>query len=118
MGPIHKGRAPWKELKRDINIKWEPGTAGQYTEPSVFPLAGPSQNIVEVKGYAESLAFLFVSIIPLSFFQQVEKQTNEYAYKDWVLDKTVTDQDGNLNTNKYASNWSVCTDGVKTPGQG
>ena len=56
MDPIRKVHAPWKELKRDISIKWEPGSEDQYTGPQGVPLTGTSQNIVRLAGTAESLA--------------------------------------------------------------
>ena len=101
MEPIREVRAPWKYLKRDINIKWEHGIQDQYTGLSGVPLTGPSKNIVRIAGTAKSLSCLFMSIIHLSFFQQVENLTNKYSYKDWVVEKTAKDWDGNFKTNNY-----------------
>ena len=42
-------------------------------------------------------------MIPLSFFRNLEKLTNKYAYKDWVVEKTSTDQDGNLKIKIFLS---------------
>ena len=39
MEPIRKNCAPWKELNRDSNIKWEPGLADKYTGILGDPLA-------------------------------------------------------------------------------
>ena len=85
MEPIREVHAPWKEPKRDSNIKWETGPADQYTGPSGGPLAGTSKNIVRLVDTAESISCLFMSMIPLSFLQQVAKLTTRYAYKDWVV---------------------------------
>ena len=51
-------------------------------------------------------------MITLYFLQQVENLTNNYAYKDWVLEKTSTDRDVNLKTKNYLSHCSGWTDGV------
>ena len=56
MEPIHEVRAPWKELRRDSDIKWEPGPADKYTGPSGGPLAGTSKNIFRLVDTAESIA--------------------------------------------------------------
>ena len=40
MDPIRKVCAPWKYIKRDSNIKLEPGPEDQYTGPSGGTLAG------------------------------------------------------------------------------
>ena len=103
MDPIRKVCAPWKYIKRDSNIKLEPGTEDQYTGPSGGTLAGPSQNIVRLAGTSESLACLCMSMISLSFSQQVADITNKYAYMEWVVNNTATYRDGNLETNNYLS---------------
>ena len=103
MDPIREVHAPCKDLKRDSNIKWELGTSDHYIVPSGGPLAGPPQKIFRLEGTAESLACLFMSIIPLYFFQQVAKLTKKYDSKDWVVEKTATDQDRNLKTKNYLS---------------
>ena len=101
MEPIREVHDPWKELKIDINTKWETVLADQYTRPPVVPLLGTPQNIFRLEGTSESLARLLISKITLSFFKLVEKLTNNYSYKDGVVEKMATDWDGNLKTKNY-----------------
>ena len=43
---------------------------------------------------ADSLATLFMFIVPLSFFVQVAKWTEKYCYKDWVVESFGKKRDG------------------------
>ena len=56
-------------------------------------------------------------MIPLYLFQHVANLTNKYAYKEWVVEKTATDWDGNLKTNNYLSCCSGWTDRVENTGR-
>ena len=56
MDTIRKVHAPWKEPKRYVNIKWQPGPADQYKGPSGCPLAFPLEKGLRLSYTAESLA--------------------------------------------------------------
>ena len=116
MDPICGVHASWKELKIYSNINWEPGPEDQYKGPLGGPLEGTSKNIIRLACTDELLACLLMSIIPITFFRQVAKLANKYAYKDWVVEKTATDQDVNLETKNCLSQCSGYTDIVETNG--
>ena len=48
MEPIREVHDPWKELKIDINTKWETVLEDQYTRPPGGPLSVPPQDIVRL----------------------------------------------------------------------
>ena len=56
-------------------------------------------------------------MITIYLFQQVSNLTNKYAYKEWLVEKTATDRDRNLNTNNYLYHCSEWTDRVETTGR-
>ena len=90
--PIH---APWTEQTKNSNIQWEPIEADRYTGSDGGPPPGPSRKIVDVVSKAESLANIFLAMIPLSFWSKVAELTAKYCYEDWVVEKEVIDSFGN-----------------------
>jgi hypothetical protein len=82
MEPIRPVHDPWKELIGDFNVQWEPAWTDHYEGPYGGPKAGPTQHIMNVARSANSLADVFLAILPLSFFQQVARMTDKYCYKN------------------------------------
>ena len=95
---VHK---PWTEQTPDSNVKWEPGPYDQYTGASGGPHAGPTAYIRRVVSNARDLACVFLAMVPMIFFIWVAALANKYAYKDWVVLKTVVDRDGKQKKRKY-----------------
>lgn len=112
--PVHK---PWVEITKDNNITWEPARADKYTGPAGGGNAGPSQKMKGIVRTVDSLASLFIAIVPLSFFSEVAKRTHKYCYEDWVVKKTAKDRDGNTKKKLYFSDCPPLTDGEPTPGR-
>ena len=71
MEPAREIHAPWKEQKRGDAIKWEPLECDRYTGASGGGMFGPSTFIKDVARGADSLACIFLALVPLSFFSKV-----------------------------------------------
>ena len=117
MEPIRPVHAPWREQTRGDSVTWSPGRADQYTGPDGGPPAGPSQKMIEVARTAQTLACLFLAILPLSFFEKVAKYTYKYCYEDWVVEKVAKDRDGNEKKKKILVDCPAKTNGSNTPGR-
>eukprot|EP00984_Skeletonema_dohrnii_P004810 scaffold1689_cov99-Skeletonema_dohrnii-CCMP3373.AAC.1 len=65
---------------------------------------------------AESLACIFLAIIPLTFWTQVAEWSDKYYYKDFVVETTAHDRDGNEKKQKYLKNCSKDTPGARHRG--
>ena len=90
--PVHD---PWQEQTIDCSVEWSPDYADRYTGPEGGPPCGPSSAMKEAAKNAKSLACIFLFILPWKFFEYVSKQSAKYAYKDWVVEKSAKDRDGN-----------------------
>ena len=49
----------------------------------------------------QNLASIFLAILPLTFFSKVSEHTDKYCYKDWVVEKTAIDSNGNPKKRPY-----------------
>ena len=105
--PVHK---PWMEISPRADIIWEPRCLDQYTGPLGGSEPGPTTWIKDVVHRADSLACIFLAIIPWSFFEMIAKWTSKYAYKDWVVEVTGKDRDGNL---KKKVHLEMCTENTE-----
>jgi hypothetical protein len=85
MEPTHPVHAPWVELTKEHDIKWEHSWQDKYTGPQGGPPAGPTQFIVDIVRSAKGLADIFFAILPLAFFERVAQLTTKYYYDDWVV---------------------------------
>ena len=83
MRPVHK---PWIEILPKEDITWEYCCLDRYTGAFGGSKPGPSPWIKDVVHRAETLACIFLSIVPWSFFEMVAKWTSKYAYEDWVVE--------------------------------
>ena len=90
--PVHK---PWIEITPESNVTWEPERADMYSGPMGGGDPGPTTWIQQIVRQAETLACIFLALIPMSFFVQVANYSQRYAYTDWVIAKLGTDRDGN-----------------------
>ena len=77
-------------------MAWEHRRLDQYTWSLSGSEPGSTPWIKEVFGCADSLACIFLAIIPWSFFELIAKWTSKYAYDDWVVEVTGKDRDSNL----------------------
>jgi hypothetical protein len=84
--PAH---APWVELTKEHDIKWEPSWQVKYTGLQGGPPAGPTQFIVDIVRSEKG------AILPLAFIERVTQLTRKYCYDDWVVQRRKKDSDGN-----------------------
>jgi hypothetical protein len=89
--PVHK---PWMEINEENNIKWEPTEADAYDGSVGGGTVGPSSAMQQVVRTADSLAAIFLFMVPISFFDKVAAYTTKFCYEDWVVEKFGTDRDG------------------------
>jgi hypothetical protein len=78
MEPICTVQAPWAELTKEHDIKWEPNWQDKYSGPHGGPHAGPAQFIVDIVHSAKGLANIFFAIFPVAFFERVAQLTMKY----------------------------------------
>ena len=79
MEPIRAVHAPWVELTKKHDIKWEPNWQNKYTGPHGGLYAGPTQFIVNVVRSAKGLADIFFAGLPSAFFERVTQLTTKFA---------------------------------------
>ena len=115
MEPTRPVHAPWVELTKEHDIKWEPSWQDKYTGPQGGPPAGPTQFIVDIVRSAKGLANIFFAILPLTFFERVAQLTTKYCYDDWVVQRRKKDSDGNEMKQFYYVQVSPLSDGAPTP---
>ena len=94
MVPVRPVHEPWVELDADNDVQWQPSGRDTYEGSEGGGSAGPSSAMMQVVRTADSLTSLFLFILPLSFFQEVAKLSNKYAYLDWVVEKWGKNRDG------------------------
>ena len=63
--PVHK---PWIEISHQADMTWEHPRLDQYTGSQGGSEPGPTTWIKDVVHHADSLACIFLAIIPWSFF--------------------------------------------------
>ena len=85
----------------------------QYTGSLGGSEPGPTPWIKDVVGRVDSLACIFLAIIPWSFFEMIAKWTSKYAYKDWVVEVTGKDRDGNLKKKVHLERCTENTEGCR-----
>ena len=95
---------------------WRLDDCDCYTGHAGGVKVGPTTYIKIVARKANNLADMFFGLLPLSFFENVAKKTNKYAYEDGVLEKVPNDQDGNPKKKKVLVDHPLESDGKKTPG--
>ena len=71
MEPLHEFHAHWIEITKDNNIVWGPPVEDSYEDPQSGPKSGPSRKIQDVAKSAESLACIFLAMMPIYFFEEV-----------------------------------------------
>ena len=84
------------EISHQADITWEHPRLDQYTGPLGESEPGPTPWIKDVVHRADSLACIFLAIVPWSFFEMAVKWTNKYACDNRVVEVTGKDRDGNL----------------------
>ena len=67
---------------------------------------------------AQSLACIFLFIVPMAFFEQVANWTAKFSYKDWVVEKFSTDRDGKQKKRRHFVAVPSKTGRRITPGRG
>ena len=112
--PVH---SPWVEQTKENNFEWRPPEDDSYTGFAGGPLVGPTTYVQGIAMRTQNLASIFLAILPLTFFSKVSELTDKYCYKDWVVEKTATDSDGNLKKRPYLKTVPAMTDGQPTPGR-
>jgi hypothetical protein len=70
---------------------------------------GPSNYIVTEASKAQSLANLFLAVIPKSVFVEVARLTDKYCYKDFVVERTAKDSRGNVKKKKVLTHCDAST---------
>ena len=70
---------------------------------------GPSNYIVTEASKAQSLADLFLAVIPKSVFVEVARLTDKYCYKDFVVERTAKDSRGNVKKKKVLTHCDAST---------
>ena len=117
MEPAREVHNPWQELTAENNIKWSPSSADSYYGAEGGPIAGPSAAIQAAAKRAESLACLFLFIVPLTFFAKVATFTNNYMYEHWVVVKEAFTVDGVKKKRSIYKDVPALTNRRATPGR-
>jgi hypothetical protein len=114
MEPLHPVHKPWVELtEANDNITWEPSPNDSYTGSQGGPKHGPTQSIINIARQSWCLAFVFLGILPLVFFQTVIRRTQSYCYEEWVVETIKRDRDGNPEKKKLLKPCSPDTPGAR-----
>jgi hypothetical protein len=74
---------------------------------------GPSNYIVTQAHLAQSLANLFLAIIPKSVFVEVARLTDKYCYKNFVVERTFKDSRGNVKKKPVLTHCDAATPGAR-----
>ena len=113
MEPVRPVHDPWIELVDGVDVSWEPDFNDRYTGPRGGPPAGPTQFVMNEARRANSLADIFLAILPLTFFTKVSQMTHKYCYEDWVVEKEQLDSDGNIKHKKILKPCTANTSGAR-----
>ena len=89
--PVH---APWIEVTEEEDVTWQPTGSDTHEGNVGGRRVGPSSAMMQVMRDAQSLACIFLFIVPNTFFEQVATWTAKFSYKDWVVETFSTDRDG------------------------
>lgn len=116
MEPEREVDSPWKEQCAERNTVWRLDDCDSYTGHAGGAKVRPTTFIKNVACKANDLADRLFGLLPLSFFENVAKMTNKYAYEDGVLEKVHDDRDGIAKKRKVLVDHPLKTDGKKTPG--
>ena len=73
--------------------------------------------MMQVIRYVKSLACISLFMVPLSFFEQVATWTKKFCYKDWVVEKFASNQDGNQKKRRHFVEVPAKTGRNITPGR-
>ncbi len=111
--PLHD---PWRDQKKDNDVKWTPSRRDQYTGPEGGPTMGPTSYIRGVATSAQTLACMFLAIMPLAFWERVAVMSHKYFYEDWVVETSAKDRDGNVKKSKYLKQCTSSTEGARHRG--
>ena len=103
--PVHQ---PWIEVTTDSDITWEPERPDRYEGPAGGATPGPSAWIQQIVRGADTLACIFLALVPWAFFIKVASLSQAYAYTDWVVEKRGTDRDGNP---RKKTHFKACKEG-------
>jgi hypothetical protein len=96
-------------VTKDNDITWEPRGQDRYGSAGGGPKMGPSNYIVTEASKAQSLADLFLAVIPKSVFVEVARFTDKYCYKDFVVERTAKDSRGNVQKKKVLTHCDAST---------
>ena len=107
MEPIRPVHAPWKEIDKENDVQWKPDRYDSYLGPSGGSPEGPSSAMCQASRSAKSLACIFFSMVPLSFFVRVAEWTKKYCYEDWVVEKFGNDRDGKTKKRRHFVKFSA-----------
>ena len=94
MEPTRPVHSPWVEISKENDIRWTPTDDDEYTSSAGGGNVGPLSEMQEVVQSSDSLAAIFMFIVPLTFFARVAQFTEKFCYKDWVIEKFGKDRDG------------------------
>ena len=94
MEPTRPVHSPWIEISKEKDVRWSPTGDDVYTSSAGGGNVGPSSEMQEVIRSTDSLAAIFMFMVPLTFFTRVAQFTDKFCYKDWVIEKFGKDRDG------------------------
>lgn len=114
--PIRPVHEPWMEQTEDNNVTWEPDSRDRYSGTGGGPKVGTTFFIKNVVQSAETLACVFLAIIPLAFWTKVAELSNKYYYEDFVVETTAHDRDGKEKKKKFLKACSEDTPGARHRG--
>jgi len=105
--------SPWVEQTKENNLEWRPPEDDSYTDFAGGPLSlvGPTTYVQGIAMRTQNLASIFLAILLLTFFSKVSEHTNKYCYKDWVVEKTAIDSNGNRRRDHILKTVPAITDG-------
>ena len=113
--PIRPVHEPWVELNAESDLNWEPSGHYSYTGSAGGSLFGPTSAILTQARTATNLACMFFFLLPLSFFAKIAAWTDQYCYKDWVVEKVGRNRDGNLKTKSHFEDVPELKKGQRRP---
>jgi len=90
-----------KDWNADLDAEsWTLPNAKLFSGPTGGPLPGPTSAIKKtldgVSDPIAALALMFLFFVDILLLNNISKQSNRYAYKDFVIEKQVKDADNNV----------------------
>jgi len=101
MEPTRPVHSPWIEISKEKDVRWSPTGDDVYTSSAGGGNVGPSSEMQEVIRSTDSLAAIFMFMVPLTFFTRVAQFTDKFCYKDWVIEKFGKDRDGDKKKRRH-----------------